>query len=175
MDYVALGGRHEGSALLEQKAVYYSYAGAPEGCDFGQWGHKGLFILAIDKQQGQKAALGGKAVRFSRRHYEKKTVDVSSYQTVDQLINDLSDELKSSQYDADTILELELSGTVDLQFGVICDELFEKLRARVCYLKVTDCTSVRFERNDDAKDIKTGFATALSDLSADKERIEGSV
>ncbi len=174
VDYVALGGRHDESPLSKEKGVYYSYAGAPEGCDFGQWGHRGIRILAIDKQEGS-CALGGKTVRFSRRHYEKKTVDVSGYRTVNGLVNDLSDELKSSQYDADTILLLEFVGRTSLQFGVIGDELFEKLRARVYHLKVCDRTEPVFERNPDAKDVKEGFATALLDLCDDEKRVAGAL
>ncbi|MBP3321642.1 MAG: metallophosphoesterase [Clostridia bacterium] len=174
VDYVALGGRHDESPLSSEKGVYYSYAGAPEGCDFGQWGHRGIRILAIEKQDG-KCALGGKTVRFSRRHYEKKTVDVSSYDKIGALINDLSDEMKSSQYDADTILLLELVGKTTLQFGVIDESLFEKLKSRIYHLKVCDRTEIVFERNPDAKDMKEGFATALLDLSKDEERIAGAL
>ena len=91
------------------------------------------------------------------------------------MVNDLSDELKSSQYDADTILLLEFVGKTSLQFGVIGDELFEKLRARVYHLKVCDRTEPVFERNPDAKDVKEGFATALLDLCDDEKRVAGAL
>ena len=163
VDYAAFGGRHEASELQKEKEVPFAFSGAPEGNGFGEWGNKGVRLVAIEKSQGQ-CAFNSKTMRFSRRHYEKKTVDVSAFSSVHELLSTLSDDFRSSEYDPDTILELELVGRVPLQFGVISRDLFEKIGAKLYYLQISDRTVVDFEIKEDTKDIREGFATALTGL-----------
>lgn len=172
VDYIALGGDHPASELKKEKETFYAYSGAPEGNDFGENGHKGVRLVAIEKQEGG-CALNSKSMRFSRRHYEKMTVDVSAFSSVNDLISDLSDTFRSSEYDPDTILELEFVGRVPLHFGVISRDLFERIGAKLYYLKINDRTVIDFEQKDDTNDIREGFAMALDKLSnGDKALME---
>ena len=163
VDYAALGSAHLASELKNEKGVYYSYSGAPEGCGFGENGHMGLRLLALDKTDGS-CALNGKSMRFSRCHYEEMTVDASAYSSVYEMLSALSDDFRGSEYDKDTILTMTFRGKVSLQFGVISPDLFEKIAAKLYYLKINDETTTVFEKNEDATDIREGFATALCDF-----------
>jgi DNA repair exonuclease SbcCD nuclease subunit len=160
VDYAALGSCHLASDLKKEKGVYYSYSGAPEGCAFGENGHMGLRLLAIEKSAGA-CALNGKSMRFSRCHYEELTVDASAYSSVLDLLAALSDEFRCGEYDKDTILRLTFCGAIPLQFGVISKDLFEKIAAKLYYLEIDDQTTTLFEPNEETSDIKEGFATAL--------------
>ena len=109
-------------------------------------------------------------MRFSRCHYEKMQVDASVYSSAFDLLSGLSDEFRNCEYDGDTILEMEIVGRVPLQFGVISRDLFEKIAAKLYYLKITDRTVVDFEPKEDG-DIKEGFVTALCEKKERKDPI----
>lgn len=167
VDYGALGLGHEAGELLEEQGVYYACAGAPEGGGFEEVGHKGVRILAIEKQE-DACIVKSKAVRFSRRHYETLTVNLEGYKNTEELVADLSDSLRSSEYDADTLLKITFTGSVPLNFGVITRGLFDKIAARLYYLCIDDQSTLCFTSNEDAKELKEGFATAAGELAGEE-------
>ncbi len=168
VDYLALGHDHQASELLKAGETYYAVSGAPEGCGFDEPGHKGIRIVAMEKQ-GKTLFLQSKAIRFSRRHYACAELSAEGLENCAPLAEKLFGEMKRLQTDGDTLLQVTVTGKVFPGFR-LQEEIFEKHAERLCYLTFRDLTvMVCKEEGVDEKNFQSVFAMKVAEKTEDAE------
>ena len=128
-DYAALGHIHNSEGIRKSENRYYGYCGCLEGRNFGECGHKGAICCVFSKENGVFSA-EFHGVRFSKRRYEKITVDLSGEDSSRACYEKIREAVKD--YKSDTVLQINLVGDVNCE-GVLsgkyisdtlCSELF---------------------------------------------------
>lgn len=136
-DYTALGHIHNPENYIgEAGECVYAYCGCLEGRSFDECGEKGAIDVCIDKKDG-KVNVTMHQVKFSKRHYEIASVDVTGAQSLRDVISIVSPAIVS--YDDRTMLRLKLCGTVDKSL-VISPSVIEREFPKLYYIQVEDET-----------------------------------
>ncbi len=138
-DYCAFGHIHNTDGLKQAGISRYAYSGCLEGRDFGETGYKGALLLEIGKERGLPA-VKATGIRFSLRRYEVLTADVSGCCEREQLLSAAKTAVTEARYGSDTLLRLELTGSVSPDLAVRPAELEEALGRVLFYLEVVDRT-----------------------------------
>jgi DNA repair exonuclease len=131
-DYIALGHIHEASGILTAGNSTYAYSGCLEGRGFDELGYKGAVAGTVDLG---KVALKG--VRFSKKRYEKATVDLTGTVSAEDAYEKIAD--VCSTFTDDTALRIILNGIVSPDFSVDKTTLRTKL-PKPFYLELKDET-----------------------------------
>ena len=118
LDYVALGHIHNTDEKIENaNGTYYSYSGAIEGRSFDECGVRGGILIDIQNTaNGKKIAF--EKLRFSKRRYEKDTLDISGISNEGELVSKIKTLCDAKGYSGDTLLRLELIGNVPETFDL---------------------------------------------------------
>lgn len=167
VDYLALGHGHNASELLKAGNTFYAVSGSPEGLDFGEPGHRGARIVALEKKDGE-LLLQSKTVRFSRRRFERISLSADGMAACLPLADRLLAAVKEIGADADTILEVEVTGEVHSSFR-LKKEVFSKTAERVCYLTFRDQTVMLCDVSGEKKDLKSVFIAEVARKTEDRE------
>ncbi len=167
VDYLALGHEHRPSELLKAGDTFYAVSGSPEGLDYGESGHRGARILALDKQNGE-LLLQSKTVRFSRRRFERVSLSAEGLGDCFPLFEQLSGRIRELGADADTFLEVEITGQVLPSFR-LKREVFAKLSERLGRLTFRDHTLMVCEPSGDGKDFRSVFVNTVARSTPDRE------
>ena len=119
----------------------------------------------MDKN-GLELMLQSKAIRFSRRHFEKITLSGEGMSDAKELLTPLGDAIKEIGADADTILQVEVTGNVPPSFR-IHPQTFAKLADKLCYLTLEDHTVMLCDGAKENKDLKSVFAQKTAEKTED--------
>jgi len=131
-DYIALGHLHAGTGVQKLGETFFSYPGCLSGRGFDEPEYKGAMRGEIDKG---KCDLKG--VKFSRIRYETIQVDISQYITENQIVEAIR--LAADEYQDDTALRVELTGTLRPEFTFNPSEIEQKF-TKFYYLQVKNKT-----------------------------------
>lgn len=113
-DYAALGHVHNADHMKKLGNTYYAYAGCLEGRSFDEIGKKGAYLIRLEKEGEQNNSLSfhAKRIRFTRRHYEQNTLDITGAEQMQDVTQKVAQLISDCGYDADTFLRIILRGQV---------------------------------------------------------------
>ncbi len=114
-DYYAFGHVHTRSEIRKCGNSCYAYPGCLEGRDFGETGHKGAYLLTIEKDQGI-LSLKSFFRRFSTRRYETCDLDISGLSDGEAVRAAIRARLTEKGFGSDTLLRLTLRGSISPAF-----------------------------------------------------------
>ena len=166
VDYLALGHGHAASDLLKAGKTYYAAAGSPEGLDFDEPGQKGARIVVAEKNEQGELLLESKKVRFSRRAFERVTLDATGLSDCLPLVDALDAEMKRIGADGDTILEAVITGEVPMTFR-LKSEAFGRLSEKLCRLTLTDKTLMLCGSEENEGDLKSVISRKTAEKTPD--------
>ena len=104
-DYIALGHVHNTHGIERFGNTYYGYSGCLEGRDFGETGHKGAVLAALEK-------LPSGELRFSKRRYEIERLNASGCAAESEVAARLARLIAEKKYGSDTALRVFIEGGV---------------------------------------------------------------
>lgn len=110
-DYMALGHIHNSDSNSRIRDTYYGYSGCLEGRGFDETGYKGALVAELSKQNGV-CSFNAKRLRFSKRHYEKETLDITGAGCLSDVAERIRAMLREKKYDSNTGVRVELTGHV---------------------------------------------------------------
>ncbi len=110
--YAALGGKHNSDGIRRIGDTCFGYAGCLEGRTFEECGFKGAIYGELHKTDDGKRELTVRRLRFSRRHFENETLDVTGCASHTEISVRITALLAEKKYDRDTALRLTLTGKV---------------------------------------------------------------
>ena len=125
--YAALGGKHNSDGIRRIGQTCFGYAGCLEGRTFDECGYKGAIYGELHKNEDGKRELTVRRLRFSRRHFEKETLDVTGCNTHTEISVRITALLAEKKYDRDTALHLTLTGKVASTLFIQKDKLLSLL------------------------------------------------
>ncbi len=109
--YAALGHQHNSDGIRRIGATYFGYAGCLEGRSFEECGYKGAVCGEFSPNADGTMGLSVRRLRFSRKHYETETLDITGCESLHAAAAAISAMLAEKHYDRDTALRLILTGT----------------------------------------------------------------
>lgn len=115
-DYAALGHIHNSGGIQTAGRTYYGYSGCLEGRDFGECGCKGAIYAEIDRGPDGAVTVSARGLRFSRRHYESLTLDVTGCRTAEEAAAKYAEAVKAVPAESGRILRVILVGSVTPDF-----------------------------------------------------------
>ena len=141
-DYVALGHIHNSPGIKKIDTTYFGYSGSLEPRSFNDRGERGAYKIEIRKNAGV-AACRPAFFRLAKRIYAIDMLDLSGYKTYDTVVSAINEYIKARGYGADTLLRLEITGTLPPEL----DTSPKKLAATVTglfYCEIVDRTVPTF-------------------------------
>lgn len=105
--YIALGDRHSTTYLNENKSICYS--GAIQATDYGEEDPNNILVVEIDT--ANKRVLSNEKQTIGKWKFIKKTTELTSGTSVEQLLA----EIKTIEAKERTILQLNLTGVLDME------------------------------------------------------------
>ncbi|MBQ7599426.1 MAG: DNA repair exonuclease [Clostridia bacterium] len=135
-DYSALGHIHNPPEPGPDGK--WCYCGCLEPRGFDERGPKGACMVEIQKENGI-SQVTVKRIRLSNRRYETGVLPVEGASTMNDVRNMILDFISASKYSEDTLLSLDLTGTVSPAL-VIDTEMLESAEYPVFCLRVRDLT-----------------------------------
>ncbi len=171
-DYVALGHIHSSKNAEHKNGVWFAYSGCLSGRDFGECGHKGALILEISKSDNKtEADINIKKHSFSKRRYEKSTINIEGILTEEELYNKITGEI-SKNYGKDTSLRIILTGNVPPELKIFNSGIAEHCGSNLFSLEIKNNT-VPFYKTERLLEDNTirgeFFRTLLPDLTEGNE------
>ncbi len=148
-DYSALGHIHNPPEPGPDGK--WCYCGCLEPRGFDERGPKGACMVEIRKENGI-SEVTVKRVRFSKKRYETGELSVEGASSMSEVRDMISDFMESSKYGEDTLLSLDLTGTVSPSL-VIDTESLEESGFPVFSLRVRDLTSPEIDEKALESDI----------------------
>ena len=148
-DYSALGHIHNPPEPGPDGK--WCYCGCLEPRGFDEKGPKGACMAEIRKENGI-SEVTVKRVRFSKRRYETGEISVDGAATMSDIRDMISDYIAASKYGEDTLLSLDLTGTVSPAL-VIDTESLESSGFPVFSLRLQDLTSPEIDEKSLETDI----------------------
>lgn len=132
LSYAALGHIHKVSDVKYAGKTAFAYSGCLEGRGFDETGYKGALFGEITKE-----ALSVRPIRFCKRRYEVKTMDITGAAT----LSGVADKIVSAcaDYGDDTALRLILEGVTTPDFSADSTSL-RALLPRPYHLELKDNT-----------------------------------
>lgn len=160
-DYAALGHIHNPEPIVSDGARAYAYCGCLEGRGPDEIGPKGAIVAEIEKRDGI-ASVQARRVRFSRRRYEKCTVDCTGADTTALIEDALAREIEKNGYGEDTLLRATLTGSVSPSL-VIDTHALEAQFSSVFSLEITDETIPQLDAREFENDrtVRGAFYRAM--------------
>lgn len=139
VDYAALGHIHNTDGVQTAGNVHYAYSGCLDGRSFDELGHKGGIVVNIEKKNGRTELFETKGLRFSKRHYEKDTLDISASIDTASVEQKIRAHIAHKKYDGDTLLRLELVGSVSASLE-LRPSLLEKCDFGLFFIEIENKT-----------------------------------
>ena len=143
-DYAALGYEHNSTGIRRIGKTFFGYAGCLEGRSFDEPGYKGAFFGTLSEKEDGTPDFAVRRLRFSRRHYETASADVTGCRTPAAAAARILEQMKDALPDKDTALHLTLTGTVSAEL-LLTRETLQPYLPPVFLLEVCDGT----EREND--------------------------
>lgn len=112
IDYAALGHVHNFEGIQRSGSTYYGYAGCFEGRGFDEPGLKGAVYAELTRRADQTISANIKRIRFSKKHYENDTLDISGCSDPAEAAAKIREHIHLQKYDEDTALRITLKGNV---------------------------------------------------------------
>ena len=169
-DYVALGGDHTPTELLEAEGVRYAMSGSPEGVDFDDCGARFVRIVAMDKPQGA-LVLQSKQIGLSHHRFEKLEISMDGGKTCADAAEAALAFIKEKDLDGGCFLRLTLTGRVPYTFRP--DEAsFDRVRMRVDRLELIDNTVLicpEGAQTGKKEDFLSVFASKAAEKTSDEQ------
>ena len=137
-DYCALGHFHNPENATAALTVPGAYCGCPEGRDFGETGIKGAVLVTLEKE-GEAAALDWKRIRFCRKIYAQRTLQLDGAAEQSEVTSALGALLLDAGFGEDTLLRITLQGTVDPSLSIDTAAL-TALGTDLAHLEIRDDT-----------------------------------
>lgn len=165
LDYIAIGHRHNFSAIQKEKNTYYAYAGCPQGRGFDEIGDKGVIIGEISKD-----TVDLKFKRTSKRNYYVVEIDISNSMTYEEIKAKILEKIKEEDR-KQNFYKIILKGEVEAFINLNENVILEKIRDYFYYVKVIDKTEVKLNFDKIAEDysIKGVYARKLLEMSKNQE------
>ncbi len=138
-DYVALGHIHTSPGIKKERGTWYGYSGCLEGRDFGEPGHHGAMVAAIEKEYGL-CSVKVSGVRFSRRRYETCSVDLGGSADAYEADERIASVIRDRGYGGDTVLRIRLIGDVSPELEIDVEHIIRRFGGLVFELEVKDET-----------------------------------
>lgn len=137
-DYCALGHFHNPENATAALTVPGAYCGCPEGRDFGETGIKGAVLVTLEKERGE-AALDWKRIRFCRKVYEQRTLQLDGVTEQAEIESALRALLLEAGFGEDVFLRITLTGNVDPGLSIDTEALVA-MGNDLAHLEVRDAT-----------------------------------
>lgn len=149
-DYCALGHFHNPENATAALTVPGAYCGCPEGRDFGETGVKGAVLVTLEKE-GNDAALDWKRIRFCRKVYEHRTLQLDGTAEQADVESALRAMLQETGFGADVLLRVTLTGSIDPGLSIDTAAL-AAMETNLAALEIRDATmptwNAQFLQND---------------------------
>ncbi|MCQ2432193.1 MAG: hypothetical protein MJ175_06270 [Clostridia bacterium] len=139
-DYAALGSRRNSDGIRRIGGTYFGYAGCLEGRSFTETGYKGAFCGDLSKKEDGTAAFTVRRLRFSRRHLECETVDLTGCRDLSAAAETIRQALAPKNYDSDAAMRLTLTGTVPAAM-LLTEDALRPLLPPFFLFELCDCTA----------------------------------
>lgn len=168
--YMALGHIHSYKVMQIDPATKAVYPGVLEARGFDECGEHGFVLLDIDEAN---MTVKDTFVPFMSRRYEKVSVDISECGISNEIAHKISDELKSRGLNTDSIVKVDLVGTVDVECEKNPEYIYNCLKDDYFVLKIEDKSTykVSYERFLYEKSLKGSFVRMVAaDDTLDDER-----
>ncbi len=137
-DYCALGHFHNPENATAALTVPGAYCGCLEGRDFGETGVKGAVLVTLEKE-GSNAVLDWKRVRFCRKVYEQRTLQLDGTAEQDDVESALRALLQETGFGTDVLLRVILTGSIDPSLSINTAAL-TAIETNLAALEIRDAT-----------------------------------
>lgn len=166
-DYAALGHRHSYETANDSRITY---SGCLEGRGFDETGEKGAVLVGIDKDTASR--FGAKFVKFSRRCYYARELDVSGSSSNADIIDKVSALISAEHYGDDCALRIYLTGEVSGDFKITPTFICEQFPA-LFILEIVDRTLPILDKDKLKNDVTIRgayYRTLESRITGEDER-----
>ncbi|MBQ7365219.1 MAG: hypothetical protein IJW46_06445, partial [Clostridia bacterium] len=133
---------HNTPGIKKIENTYFGYAGSLEPRAFNDRGERGAYKIEISKTAGI-ATCRPAFFRLAKRIYAVDTLDISGKTTYDAIASAMSALFKEKNYGADTLLRLEITGSVPPEIDTAPKKL-AALAVGLFYCEIIDHTSPEF-------------------------------
>ncbi len=141
-DYVALGHIHNTPGIKKVDNTCFGYSGSLEGRAFNDRGERGAYKIEISKSEGV-ATCRPAFFRLCKRIYAVDSLNVTGFDSENAVLCAIAELLKAKGYANDTLLRLELIGS--LTEGVeLSRKKLKELTASLFYCEIIDHTVPEF-------------------------------
>lgn len=141
-DYIALGHIHNTPGIKKVDNTYFGYSGSLEGRAFNDRGERGAYKIEITKTAGV-ATCRPAFFRLCKRVYAIDTLNVTGFERDDAILSAITELLKAKGYAGDTLLRLELVGS--LSEGIeLSKKKLKEITASLFYCEIIDHTTPEF-------------------------------
>ena len=162
LSYLALGHTHNFTGVKKLNNTYYAYCGTHDGHGFDECGEKGILIGDVSKIKAEM-----QFVPTSSRIYKTVEMDVSSYQTVDDIISTAKKHIDSTE----NLYKFVLTGRISSDISIDTDMIASVLSNNAFYTEVKNKTSPSFDLNELSKDYSLKGVVAKN-LIAEFEKVQ---
>ena len=143
LSYLALGHTHEFSGVQKSGNTYWAYWGTHDGHGFDELGEKGILIGTVSKDKTEM-----QFVPTSSRVYNSVDINVSEFETVDDIINSA----KSKIDNPENLYKFVLTGRISSDIDIDTDMISSVLSAMAFYVEIKDKTTPSFDLEMLSKD-----------------------
>lgn len=143
LSYLALGHTHEFSGVQKSGDTCWAYCGTHDGHGFDELDVKGILIGTVSKDKTEM-----QFIPTSSRVYNAIEIDVSNFETVDDIISNA----KSKIDNPENLYKFVLTGRISPDIDVDTDMIASVLSALAFYVEVKDKTTPSFDLEMLSKD-----------------------
>ncbi len=115
--YTALSHRHNAESINRAGDVLYGYSGFFLGRSFDEIGKGGVHLITATCVD-EKWQLTAERISFSKRSYEKETLDVTGAPDADAVLAAIKKRIDEKGYGEETLLRVTLTGALSPEFSM---------------------------------------------------------
>ena len=142
-DYIALGHIHNNPGIKKVDNTYFGYSGSLEGRAFNDRGERGAYKIEITKSHGI-ATCRPAFFRLCKRIYAVDSLNLTGADKDEAVATAITDLIKEKGYGSDTLLRLELTGSLSPDVDLSAKKL-AGLLSPLFYAEIIDHTSPDFD------------------------------
>ncbi len=139
LDYMAIGGDHNGNGVERAGKTYYGVSGCLCGHSFSDVGYKGAVLIEADKENGS-LHLRARGLRLFKKRFACDSISADGAESGEDIKKIIAEHVKSKKYGEETALKIILTGKVAPGARFDCQSCERELSKLLFTAEIEDLT-----------------------------------